>query len=286
MAESTSQVRHGDLVFSVRSAGPERGEAVILLHGFPQTPAMWSPYLARLGAAGFRAVAPAQRGYAATARPASVGQYTLDLLAEDVLAVADGLGIDTFHLVGHDWGGVVGWSLASSHPDRVRSWTSVSTPHPKAFASSLWRSAQLARSWYIGFFQVPQVPERLLTAANGLLLRRALRSSGLPGADADAYADAMVEPGAMAAALAYYRALHPGKALGIGRSNVPTLLVWGTEDVALGREAALSTKTEVEAPYRLEILEGASHWIPETRVDELTALLLDHLSSQATSTAA
>jgi pimeloyl-ACP methyl ester carboxylesterase len=168
--------------FPVRTAGPDDGDAVIFLHGFPQTSAAWSPYLARFSAAGFRAIAPDQQGYATTARPTGVRHYAVDHLVADVPGIADGLGVDRFHLVGHDWGGVVGWALAAVHPDRLWSLTSVSTPHPRALLSSLWPSFQLARSWYVAFFQVPQIPERLLTAGNGALLRRSLRYSGLPDA--------------------------------------------------------------------------------------------------------
>lgn len=285
MAEGVSEVRCGDLAFPVCTAGPEQGEAVILLHGFPQTTAAWSPYVERLAAAGFHAIAPSLRGYAATARPTSVDQYTLDLLVGDVLGIADGLGVDRFHLAGHDWGGLIGWAVASARPDRLRSLTSVSTPHPRALASSLWRSFQVGRSWYIGFFQVPTIPERLLTSHNGALLRRALRDSGLPDAHADAYVDAMLEPGAMKAALGCYRALRPGPTLDIGRITVPTLFVWSTGDVALGPVAARSTGREVDAPYRFEVLDGASHWIPETRVEELSVLLLDHVRTYDASAA-
>ena len=277
MAERLVELRQGGLAFPVRSAGPEDGAPVILLHGFPQTSAVWSPYLLRLSAAGFRAIAPDQRGYAATARPSGVDQYTLDVLVADVLGIADDLGVDRFHLVGHDWGGAVGWALAAAHPGRLLSLTSVSTPHPRALASSLWRSFQLARLWYVGLFQLPQIPEKVLTSRNGTLLRRALRDSGLPDASVDAYAEALLQPGAMTAALSYYRALRPWRGLDIGPISVPTLFVWGTNEGALGPVAARATEGQVDGPYRFEVLEGASHWIPETRVDELSELLLDHL---------
>ncbi|MDP8974825.1 MAG: alpha/beta fold hydrolase [Actinomycetota bacterium] len=215
MGECRLQVRSGALTFPVRTAGPDGGEPVILLHGFPQASATWSPYLARLSSARLRAIAPDQRGYAATARPTAVDQYSVDHLVADVLGIADGLGVDRFHLVGHDWGGIVGWALASSYPERLHGLTSVSVPHPRASSWSMWRSLQLARSWYVALFQIPQVPERLLTTRDAALLRRVLRSSGLPDADADAYADTMVQPGAM------------------GRITVPALLVWSTNDIAL-----------------------------------------------------
>ena len=247
---------------------------------------MWSPYLARFASAGFRAIAPNQRGYAATARPRGVDQYAIELLVADVLGLADGLGIERFHLVGHDWGGAVGWALAAAHPQRLHSLTSVSTPHPRALASSLWRSSQLARSWYMGLFQIPKLPERLLTARNGALLRRTLRDSGLPQPNADAYVECMLEPGAMTAALNYYRALRPRHAFGTGRITVPTLYVWSTRDLALGPVAARITGQEVEAPYRFVVLEGTSHWIPETRVDELSTLLIEHVRAHGASATA
>lgn len=281
MAERIVEVRHGDLTFPVRVDGPDDGEPVVLLHGFPEASSVWSPYLARLAAAGFRAAAPDQRGYAATARPGGVRAYHLDRLVEDVLRIGDDLGTERFHLVGHDWGGMVAWAVAAAHPERLLSLTSVSTPHPRALASSLWRSSQLGRSWYVGFFQVPQVPERVLAAGNGAVLRRALRGSGLPGAQADACADAILEPGALTAAINWYRALRPHSSLGVGRIKVPTLFVWSSGDVALGPAGARATGGQIDAPYRFEVLERTSHWIPETRVDELTALLLEHLRRHA-----
>ena len=286
MTERTSQVSRGDLAFPLRMAGPDEGEAVLFLHGFPQTSAMWSPYLSRLASAGFLAVAPDQRGYAATARPKEVEHYAMELLVADVLGVADGLGIDRFHLVGHDWGGAVGWALAGAHPERLHSLTSVSTPHPRALAWSLWRSSQLARSWYIGLFQIPGIPERILTARNGRLLRRTLGDSGLPPSRVDAYVERMLQPGAMTAALNYYRALRPRHAFGTGRITVPTLHVWSTRDLALGPVAARTTGREVDAPYRFVVLENTSHWIPETRVDELSTLLIDHIRAHGGSAAA
>ena len=281
MVERTSVLRCGDLALALRSAGPDDGEAVILLHGFPQTSAVWSPYLARLSAAGFHAIAPDLRGYTATARPAVVGQYSVDHLVADVLGVTERLGIDRFHLVGHDWGGLVGWALAAAHPHRLRSLTSVSTPHPRAYAWSLWRSSQLARSWYVAFFQLPRIPELLLSARDGVLLRRLLRRTGLPGAEADRYAATVLQPGALRAALHYYRALRPGRALAVGRVAVPTLYVWSTDDIALGPVAARATGRHVDGPYRFEVLEGASHWIPETCVDQLGPLVVDHVRANA-----
>lgn len=279
MAEVISEVRCGSLLFPVRTSGPGDGEPVVLLHGFPQTSAMWVPYLRRLSAAGFRAIAPDLRGYAPSARPTGAQHYAIDLLVADVLDIGDGLGAGRFHVVGHDWGGMVGWALAAAHPGRLLSLTSVSTPHPQALTSSLWRSFQLARSCYVGLFQLPEIPERVLTACNGAVLRRLLCHSGLPEATAHAYVETMLRPGAMRSALDYYRGLRHRPIPAIGRITVPTLYVWSTNDIALGAAAARATRAHVDAPYRFEVLEATSHWIPETRVDELSEILLDHLRS-------
>ena len=259
------------------AAGPTDGELVVLLHGFPQTSSAWRSQLEALGAAGYRAVAPDQRGYAPTARPQGVAQYRLDRLVADVLAVASGLGRRRFSAVGHDWGGAVAWALGADHADRVRSIAVVSTPHPRALAESLLRSAQPLRSLYVAFFQLRGVPEALLGAGGGAALRAVLRNSGLSAERAEEYARALSEPGALTAALNWYRANGPSLVRGVGRVAAPTLYVWGSGDPALGRTAAEATGRFADGPYRFVALEGAGHWVPEERADELNALLLDHL---------
>jgi pimeloyl-ACP methyl ester carboxylesterase len=175
------------LVFDVLAAGPPTGEPVVLLHGFPQTSACWRPLLATLAAAGYRAVAPDQRGYSPKARPATVQAYRLSELVADVLAIADRLGADRIHLVGHDWGGVVAWRLAGQHPDRVATLTAVSTPHPRAFARALVTGTQALRSAYIPVFRIPRLPELLLGAHRQWGLRRLLAREGLGAEWVDTY---------------------------------------------------------------------------------------------------
>src|SRR4051794_13464468 len=197
------------MTFRTLEAGPQDGEPVLLLHGFPQRADAWRPVLEALGGAGYRAVAPDQRGYSEGARPSGVRSYRIDELVADVEAMADELDARRFHVVGHDWGGAVAWALAAQRPQRLRTTTIVSTPHPRALAASLSRSLQALRSSYVGFFSIPAVPEALLGAAHGRLLRRMLRTSGLPGRLADEYVDALTDPGALAAALNWYRAARP-----------------------------------------------------------------------------
>jgi pimeloyl-ACP methyl ester carboxylesterase len=252
---------------------------VVLLHGFPQTGDSWSAQVAALEGAGFRAVAPDQRGYDASRRPGGRAAYRLDALVADALGVIDGTGDDRVHLVGHDWGGAVAWAVAARHPDRLRSLAVVSTPHPGAFRRSL-AGTQLLRSWYMAFFRLPWLPERVLLANGGAALDRALERSGLPSDAARRYVERMREPGALTAALNWYRALSPASgARAIARIPVPTLYVWSTGDTALGRAAAERTREWIDAPYRFEVLEGVSHWIPETAADALNRLLLEHVSA-------
>lgn len=266
----------GDLVFDALVAGPDDGEVVLLLHGFPQSSDIWRPQLEALATAGYRAVAFDQRGYSPRARPPDVKSYRIAELVQDALGVANHVGADRFSVVGHDWGAVVAWHLAAHHPERVRTLTALSVPHPLAFAMALASASgeQRDRSSYISFFQQPDIAEdALLNGGLAALLRR----SGHPG-DIDERVAAMSAPGALTAALNWYRAVDYTLVSGVGRITVPTLYVWSTGDVALGREGAEATATYVEGPYRFEILDGISHWIPEEAPDVLNRLLLEHLA--------
>jgi pimeloyl-ACP methyl ester carboxylesterase len=195
----------------------------MLLHGFPQTSACWTPLVEALAVAGYQAVAPDQRGYSPKARPTTIQAYRMPELVADVVAIADRLGAATFHLVGHDWGGVVAWRLTGQHPERVATLTAVS-PHPRAFARALVAGTQALRSAYIPVFRLPRLPELLLGAHRQWGLRRLLAHDGL-GADwVDTYTGALAQPGALSAALAWYRAATPFS-LRAPRIGVPTLYV-------------------------------------------------------------
>jgi pimeloyl-ACP methyl ester carboxylesterase len=271
----------GDLVFEARAEGPAEGELVLLLHGFPQTSLSWRNQLGALAAAGYQAVAPDQRGYSPGARPADVGEYRVERLVGDVLGFADELGVERFHLVGHDWGGAVAWQVAGRHPERLRTVTSVSTPHPGAFRRSIQDGEQRDKSSYIHFFRSPEAePFFLDNDAAGL--RALYTASGLSDDAVEEYVRVLTQPGAMTAALNWYRAADLGLVEGLGPITTPTMYVWSTHDPALGREAAEATAAQVEGPYRFEVLEGVSHWIAEEAPDALNALLLEHLGGAST----
>ena len=258
------------------ACGPEDGDLVLLLHGFPETADCWVAQLTALGAAGYRALAPNQRGYCSGARPADTRAYATEELVKDALDFANLQGAERFHIVGHDWGGVFAWHVASLEPDRVITLTSVTTPHPAAFADSLPRSTQLLRSSYIALFRTPWVAEQVLSAGNFTVLRKLLEGSGLSPEYAARYVEALKEPGALTAALNWYRAAGRGSSK-VGEIEVPTLYVWGGKDAALGPEAARLTEKYVTGVYRFEALDDAPHWIPEERPDRLNDLLVGFL---------
>jgi pimeloyl-ACP methyl ester carboxylesterase len=264
------------LAFTVRDRGPIDGPVVIALHGFPQTSDCWSGVTPLLVAAGYRVLAPDQRGYAAGARPRNLRSYRMASLAGDVLALADAAGAARFHLLGHDWGAAVSWWLAGRHADRVASLSAVSVPHPAALRRALV-GVQLLRSWYMGAFQVPVLPELLLRARGGAVARRLLGGTGMP--DPEAAVRLLGDPRAATGALNWYRALRLRGQLDAGRTRAPTLFVWSDGDAAIGRRAAEGAAEFVSAPYRFQVLAGASHWIPEERPAELAAAVLEHLAA-------
>jgi pimeloyl-ACP methyl ester carboxylesterase len=276
-------IEAGGLSFTGLGSGPSDGRQVLLLHGFPQTSWSWRHQLDALGAAGHRAVAFDQRGYSPGARPSSVPEYAMDRLVGDVLAVAESLGFERFDLVGHDWGGMVAWAVAGLHPDRVRTVTVLSTPHPLAFGAALSEEGgdQQQRSSYIAVFRQEGVAEKALLGEDGSGdgLRAMFAASGLATDDVEVFVKVMTEPGALTAALNWYRATEIDSMSGVGAIRVPTMYVWSTEDIALGRDAAEATAQHVTGPYRFEILDGVSHWIPETAPDSVNSLLLDFLGS-------
>jgi pimeloyl-ACP methyl ester carboxylesterase len=265
------------LTFDVRDDGPADGDPVVLLHGFPQDSTAWDGVTPRLNARGLRTLAPDQRGYSPLARPPGRAAYRVRETTQDVLALLDAAGLADAHVVGHDWGGLVAWALGAWHPDRVRSLSVLSVPHPAGFTRALATSLQPLQSWYVAFFQLPLVPESVLLAGG---LRRALVTSGLPEADADRYVARLREPRALSSALAWYRALPWSAPDRVGTVRVPTLHVWSSGDSTLNRAGIDATARFVDAPYRLEVLEGLPHWIPELAPDRVADLVAEHCGSR------
>jgi pimeloyl-ACP methyl ester carboxylesterase len=269
--------RRDGLTFDVRDDGPPDGEPVVLLHGFPQDSQAWAQVAPGLHRAGLRTLAPDQRGCSPMARPRGRGSYRLRETTADVLALLDAAGLESAHVVGHDWGGMVAWALAAWQPDRVRTLTVLSVPHPAAMAKVMVTSDQALRSYYMLVFQLPFLPERLLLSRGGTPLRRLLRGGGLSRDAAGHYVSRMREPGALRAMLGWYRALPLSGRDRVGAVRVPTLHVWSTGDTFLGRAGIDATAGFVDAPYRLEVLEGVSHWIPELAAERVAELVTSHV---------
>ena len=274
----TRSFGHDGLTFDVRTGGPDSGEVVVLLHGFPQDATSYERIEPALHAAGYRTLAPDQRGYSPGASPRSVPRYQLKHLVGDVLAIAEEAGARRIHLVGHDWGAVVAWEVARRHPDRVLTLTALSVAHPRATVAAARRGAQLVKSAYIAVFQVPFLVEGAWLAAG---LASGLRRAGLPERFAERYGRRFGTLGALWGPLAWYRALPLAPFDRAGRRasaqvRVPTTFVWGNRDAYVDRSAAELTATFVDGDYRFVELD-ADHWLPEKEPDALVPLILDRL---------
>jgi pimeloyl-ACP methyl ester carboxylesterase len=252
----------GGLTFDVRTLGPDDGEPVVLLHGFPETSLSWSAVAPMLADAGFRVIAPDQRGYSPDARPTAVADYTMEHLVHDVLGLADALGLGTFHLVGHDWGAAVGWAVAAGHGDRLRTFTAVSVPHLAAYNTALRADAdQQQRSSYIGLMRQDGKAEDVLAEGDGRRLR-AMYDGKIPATHVDAYVDFFHDRDALTGALAWYRAMTAALA-DLPSVSVPTTYVWSDGDWAIGRASAEACGDHLTGPFGFVELQGISHWIPE-----------------------
>jgi len=287
-AAERRRVDVGGLSLDCRIAGS--GPLVVLLHGFPQSSHAWRRQIPAL-AERFTVAAPDLRGYGASDKPPRVMDYAVDKLAGDVAGLIRALGFSKASVVGHDWGGSVAWHLGIRRPDVVERLAVINCAHPSAFGRVPRENPrQLLRSWYMFAVQVPWLPERLLLAGDGALIRRVFRrTTERPGCitdeDADAYVAALSAPGAMRAALNYYRAafreapaaiFHPRP---IPKIEVPTLLVWGEKDRFLGKELTLGMESFFSAPFRVEHLPDAGHWVMEEQPELVSRLLLRHLVS-------
>ncbi len=270
----------------VRAAGPEDGPLVVLLHGFPEFWYGWRRQIPALAAAGYRVVVPDQRGYNRSDAPRAVAAYDLGALVDDVCAVIDAMGRDRAAVVGHDWGAMVAWHLAHAHPKRLRRLAILNVPHPHVFRDTLRTSpVQLLRSTYALFFQVPVLPEWLLGCNNGQGLATMLRWSGQAGTfdetDLTIYRQAWRRPGRLRGMLNWYRAAGRRALRRIPPSDpidVPTLVVWGARDVALGRQMA-APSAAMSTDGRLRMIDDATHWVQHDASAMVNRLLLDHLGA-------
>jgi pimeloyl-ACP methyl ester carboxylesterase len=273
----------GDLTFDVRVDGPEDGRPVLLLHGFPQTSASWAAVSPMLAEAGLRTYAPDQLGYSPGARPDEVAAYTAQNLAQVTADLMTALEIPVADVVGHDWGANVAWTLAAWHSDRVRSLTAVSVPHPAAYTVAYRADPeQKERSGYIRLFWQAGKAEDVLLADDARRLRRMLsgggeQATGVPEEAIEEYVAVLSAPGALTAALNWYRAMSSDTR--VDPIEVPTTYVWSDGDAAIGRTAAEACANYVTGDYRFVELPGITHWIPEQAPEQLTRAILDRIAS-------
>ncbi|MFE7545312.1 alpha/beta fold hydrolase [Streptomyces platensis] len=272
------EIQVGPHTYDALACGPTDGEFVLLLHGWPEFADSWSDVLTALGAAGYRAVAVDQRGYSPRARPPRIADYAVPELVADALAFADSQGAGRFHLVSHDWGGMVAWAVAGAHPERLKSLTVLATPHPDALnRAAAEDSTQHHMLDYVRFFRRDDGAAEAALLADDAARLRATYGGKVPAALVDDNVRRLSAPGALTATLNWYRAPESVISVPAGRITVPTLFLWGSEDVALGRGAAESTGEWVDGPYRFEALEGASHWLPEEAPGLVMPPILAHL---------
>lgn len=272
------------LRFRAMVDGPADGEMVILLHGFPEGAESWSKQVDALAHAGILAVAPDLRGYGLSDAPEGVESYSIDHLAEDVRFMITAFGREAAHVAGHDWGAMVAWYFAGKYPEMTKTLTALSVPHPAALAAaSRGDEDQQARSRYVGLFLVEGKAEEVL-AGDDYRRLKAMFSLG-PNPDAvprgviDHFTRSVSRPGRLTAALNYYRAnLRVGGGawetpIRVGPITMPTTVLWGDHDPALGRSAVEATAKQVQGEYRLEVLQGAGHWLQFERPAEVSLAL-------------
>lgn len=250
------------------------GEPVILLHGFPETSHLWEGILRSLASRGYRCLAPDQRGYSSGARPNTVAGYRINEIASDVIALADAVGFQKFHLVGHDWGSGCGWTVVQLYPMRVNSWSALSIPHLAAFSTAKKTDPdQKKRSWYMDLFQIPMIPEMLLgLAIAGKRPSLWQRSSNQEVAD---YLTVFKQFDGRRAAINWYRA-NKELLVQYGDVYLPTILIWGNQDIAIGRAGVEMTKQYMKGEYSMIELD-AGHALVQEKFDRVNQELLSHI---------
>ncbi|MFI6084355.1 alpha/beta fold hydrolase [Streptomyces sp. NPDC051217] len=281
------QISLNELVFDVDVAGPEDGDPVLLLHGFPHSRQSWSEIAPILHRAGLRTVAPDQRGYSPGARPEPVAAYALPELAGDALGILEALGIASAHVAGHDWGAVVGWYLAARFPARVRSLTAAAFPHPDAYQYALRvDTEQRDNSGYIETLSAEDAADSFL--ANGAAGLEAWYRQGGEGVLSEEqiqrYMRTHTGPGTLGAALKWYRAgtLRDDR-IRLGPVAVPATQIWSEHDPSVSVFAAERTAQHVTGEYRFVRLQGVSHWQPQQAPETIAAEILHRAGRVRTS---
>ena len=277
LREGSAEV--GDVSLHYIEAG--EGPLVILLHGFPEFWFGWRSQIAPLAASGYRVVAPDTRGYNLSSKPEDFKAYGVDELADDIQGLIRELSADSAHIVGHDWGGTIAWTLAMNHPEVVERLAILSAAHPRRLSEGLKNPNQLRKSWYFFFFATPGLPEEVVHLRDWHFFRHFLHEANPPYTEEEfeRYVEAWSQPGAAAGMINYYRASvrqSQKEALAKLRPlSAPTLVIWGEGDSYLGADLAEPDKDDVPNLDRVERLPDASHWVHHDEADRVNKLLTD-----------
>ena len=284
----TGYVEANGLRFEVDICGQGK-KLALCLHGFPELAYSWRYQLPMLAELGYLAWAPNLRGYGNSSRPGGVANYAMAHLLDDVAGLIDASGAEEVVLIAHDWGGVIAWEFALRRIRPLKSLVVMNIPHPKQFEKGLRNWAQLKRSWYIFFFQLPWLPEWAIRRDGAKAIGQAFRGmavdkSRFPDQVLDVFRRNASQPGALTAMINYYRAavrggVRPKQARVPGRLDVPTLMIWGEEDSALGKELTTGTENLV-ADFTVHYLPGVSHWVQQEAPEKVNELLRSWLESR------
>ena len=279
--QETIKIKIDNLIFDCRTDGRKENELVIFLHGWPETSYMWKRLMSDFSKNGFYCVAPNLRGYSKDACPEEMEQYSLDKLANDVLDIFKFFNKSKFHLVGHDWGALIGWKLVHDNQDKILSWTGISVPHPQAFAKAMAiDKEQIKKSEYVKNFQTPFLPEKQIIKDDFSLLRQLWKNCTTD--EINDYLKVFSNPKQLTASLNYYRSNYDflkdaTKNQTLGNINVPTLFIWGNKDIAIGRYAVSESHQFMKSDY--EFLElNSGHWLIQTEYNELKTAIRRHIS--------
>lgn len=286
---NTNYIYNGPIGLETRCAGPDDGEVVVLLHGFPECWNTWKAQIPALAEAGYRVFAPNMRGYGQSSKPSDVADYHVDELIKDVDAIRRYAGVEKIHLVGHDWGAMVAWWFALNKPEQLASLTILNVPHPTVFLNTLKRKPlQILKSWYVFYFQLPYLPEITVPFGNFFIFRNVLKRTSNQGSytaeDIQTLIDHWKIPGTMRAQINYYRSAMRSQPVPPHGDTVqtPTRILWGENDLALTVDMAhnsVSMLTEGE----LITYPDATHWLAHDKPKEVSLRILEHIRNHPAS---
>ena len=276
--ESFADVKVDNFTFNCRVDGLDNeGDAIILLHGFPETSRMWHELILVLKDRKFKVLAPDQRGYSPDARPSRISDYSIDKLSKDIINIADAFQFSKFHLIGHDWGSAVGWYTVSINTDRILSWTALSVPHLDAFFESInTDKEQQRKSQYMSFFKKPILPELYFKIFGYKYLKDIWRKSST--IEIKKYLEVFKQRGALKSSLNWYRANINNSNKMIGNIITPTLILYGMKDMAIGEKSVDESEKYLIGDYKIEKL-NSGHWLIQESFENISNSILQHLDA-------